>query len=128
MVAVRDALLARQRAFRQAPGLVADGRDMGTVVFPDAMLKLFLTANAEERARRRHNQLIAKGISASLHSLLKEIQERDRRDMQRSVAPLKPARDAIVVDTSDVPLDAVFDHAMHLIRDRMQGIDSVGSN
>ena len=116
---VREALLARQRAFRRAPGLVADGRDMGTVVFPDAPLKLFLTASAKERARRRHKQLIAKGISASLRGLRKEIQERDRRDTERLVAPLKPAKDAIVFETSNVSLDDVFERAMELVRERI---------
>ncbi len=116
--AVRTALLGRQRDFRRAPGLVADGRDMGTVVFPDAVLKVFLTATAAERARRRHKQLIAKGISASLNTLLGYIQERDRRDSERTVAPLKPAADAVVMDTSDVSLDEVLDRVMNLARAR----------
>ena len=116
---VREALLARQRAFRRAPGLVADGRDMGTVVFPDASLKLFLTAHAQERAQRRHKQLIAKGISASLHDLCEEIQERDRRDSERLVAPLRPAKDAIVIETSDVSLNDVFDRVIELVRERI---------
>jgi cytidylate kinase len=116
---VREALLTRQRAFRRAPGLVADGRDMGTVVFPDASLKLFLTARAQERAQRRHKQLIAKGISASLHSLCEEIQERDRRDTERLVAPLKPAKDAIVIETSDVSLNDVFERVMELVHERI---------
>jgi cytidylate kinase len=114
---VRAALMARQRAFRRSPGLVADGRDMGTVVFPDAPLKLYLTASPEERARRRYNQLIEKGISASLPRLLGEITERDRRDSERSVAPLKPALDAILIDTTDALLDDVFRHAMSLVQE-----------
>lgn len=105
--AVRAALLARQRAFRQWPGLVADGRDMGTVVFPDADLKIFLTASAEERARRRHKQLSEKGIHAMLPVLLREIEERDQRDRTRSVAPLVPADDARIIDSTALSVDAV---------------------
>jgi cytidylate kinase len=101
---VRVALLARQRAFREAPGLVADGRDMGTVVFPDAQVKVFLTASAEERALRRYNQLIEKGLDANLPALVAEIAERDHRDATRSTAPLKPAADAEIVDTSDLDI------------------------
>jgi len=112
--AVREALLGRQRAFRRPPGLVADGRDMGTVVFPEAPLKLFLTASPEERARRRHKQLIAKGISATVPDLLRDIQERDRRDSGRRVAPLKPADDAVHLDTSGESLQQVFDRVMEL--------------
>jgi len=113
--AVRDALLARQRAFRRRPGLVADGRDMGTVVFPDAPLKLFLTASPEERAQRRHKQLIAKGISARVPALLQDIQERDRRDSERRVAPLKPADDAVLLETSGLSPEQVFERAMELV-------------
>lgn len=98
--AVRASLLAKQRAFRQAPGLVADGRDMGTIVFPDAELKVFLTASAEERARRRHKQLSEKGVRAMLPALLREIEERDHRDRTRSVAPLIPAPDAHTIDST----------------------------
>ncbi len=105
--AVRQALLARQRAFRVAPGLVADGRDMGTVVFPDAELKIYLTASAEERAKRRHKQLIDKGVSVNLTRLLEDIVERDERDMSREVAPLKPAEDAVLVDTTTLSIDEV---------------------
>lgn len=105
--AVREALLQRQRAFLEAPGLVADGRDMGTVVFPQAQLKIFLTASAEERARRRYLQLKGKGMEADQASLLQEIQERDERDSQRSVAPLKPASDAIVLDSTSLSIDEV---------------------
>ena len=102
---VRAALLARQRAFRRVPGLVADGRDMGTVVFPDACLKIFLTASPEERARRRYKQLIEKGISGSIESLLLDIRERDARDTSRAVAPLAPAADAVVLDTTGMSIE-----------------------
>jgi len=104
---VRDALLQRQRAFQQAPGLVADGRDMGTHVFPDAVLKIFLTASAEERARRRHKQLKDKGMDVSLAALSRDIEDRDRRDSERSVAPLRPAPDARMLDSSGLSIDAV---------------------
>jgi len=113
--AVREALLDKQRSFRQSPGLVADGRDMGTVVFPDAQLKIFLTASPEERADRRHKQLIAKGINANLRALLKEIKVRDERDRSRSTAPLKPAVDAILIDTSGVSLDSVCEQVLALV-------------
>ena len=106
---VRAALLARQRAFREPPGLVADGRDMGTVVFPDAALKVFLTASAEERARRRHKQLIEKGISITIDSLLRDIRERDARDATRAVAPLAAAPDAVLLDTTDLSIAAATD-------------------
>ncbi len=97
---VREALLDRQRAFRRPPGLVADGRDMGTVVFPDADLKFFVTASVEERARRRVEQLRQKGIEADFEAIAREIAERDRRDRERPVAPLRPAEDAILIDTT----------------------------
>lgn len=113
---VRDALLERQRAFRRAPGLVADGRDMGTVVFPAAELKIFLTASAEERARRRHKQLIEKGMSVNLPELLGDIVERDRRDQERAVAPLKPAPDAITVDTTHSDIRSVENDIRQLVR------------
>ena len=106
--AVRAALLGRQRAFRQPPGLVADGRDMGTVVFPDAPVKVFVTASVEERAHRRHKQLIEKGISVTLESLLRELQERDARDSARAAAPLKAAADAAILDTTDLSIDAAI--------------------
>lgn len=106
--AVREALLQRQRAFLQQPGLIADGRDMGTVVFPQAVLKIFLTASAEERAERRYKQLKAKGDNVSLGSLLEEIRARDERDTQRSVAPLKPAADAIVLDSTELSIEQVL--------------------
>jgi cytidylate kinase len=104
---VRRALLERQRAFARAPGLVADGRDMGTVVFPDAVLKVFLTASPEERAHRRHKQLKEKGIDVSLPDLSREIAERDRRDASRSVAPLRPAEGARVVDSTGLTVEEV---------------------
>lgn len=116
--AVREALLQRQRDFRQTPGLVADGRDMGTVVFKDAPLKVFLTATAEERARRRHQQLREAGVDASLPSLLKDIQARDARDMQRSVAPLVPAEDAIELDTTHLKIPEVVDRLTELLANR----------
>ncbi|MWJ26678.1 (d)CMP kinase [Halomonas sp. ZH2S] len=115
---VRQALLQRQRDFRKAPGLVADGRDMGTVVFPEAPLKIFLTASAQERARRRHLQLQKAGVDASLSSLLKEIQARDARDMQRSVAPLKPADDAITLDTTRLSIPEVVERLTELLAQR----------
>ena len=105
--AVRDALLGRQRAFRQAPGLVADGRDMGTQVFVDAALKVFLTASPEERAIRRHKQLNDKGIDVSLAAVSRDIADRDKRDSERSVAPLRPAEDARIVDSSGQSIEAV---------------------
>ena len=111
---VRAALLDRQRAFRRPPGLVADGRDMGTVVFPDARLKVFVTASPEERARRRYKQLIEKGISSSIESLLGDIRERDARDAGRAVAPLAPAPDAVILDTTGMTIDA----AVRFVLDR----------
>ena len=107
MPAVRESLLARQRAFQQAPGLVADGRDMGSHVFPSASVKIFLTASAEERARRRHKQLKDKGMDVSLAALSRDIEDRDRRDSERSVAPLKPAKDARILDSSGLSIEAV---------------------
>lgn len=116
---VRAALLARQRAFRAVPGLVADGRDMGTVVFPDAELKIFLTASAEERARRRYKQLMEKGLDANLSSLVREIAERDRRDATRSVAPLRPAEGAETIDTSDLDIAQTVAQVRALVRQRL---------
>ena len=113
-----SALLARQRAFRAPPGLVAEGRDMGTVVFPDAWLKVFLTASAEARASRRHKQLIEKGISAKMDDLLRDIRERDARDTTRAAAPLVPAADAVVLDSTDLSVAAVTDAVLALYRDR----------
>jgi len=116
--AVRAALLDRQRAFAMAPGLVADGRDMGTVIFPGARLKVFLTASAEERAQRRHKQLIEKGPAASLAALSREIAERDLRDSTRQVAPLKPAPDAQLLDSTGLSIDAVVERVLSLGRER----------
>jgi len=110
--AVREALLFRQRDFAQAPGLVADGRDMGTVVFSDAPFKIYLTASAEERAKRRFLQLKEKGIEGDLTSILDEIVQRDERDMNRKVAPLKPALDALVVESTNMSIEQVLDVVM----------------
>ncbi|HCH76852.1 (d)CMP kinase [Stutzerimonas kunmingensis] len=115
---VRTALLQRQKAFREAPGLVADGRDMGTVVFSDAPLKIFLTASAEERARRRYLQLKARGDDVNLASLLEEIRERDERDTQRAVAPLKPADDAVQLDSTTLSIDEVLQKILSEVADR----------
>jgi cytidylate kinase len=117
--AVRAALLDRQRAFRQPPGLVADGRDMGTVVFPDAVLKVFLTASVATRAQRRHKQLNDKGKHATLAALSSALEERDKRDAARAVAPLKPAVDAVSLDSSDLTIDAVVDEVLKKYQERM---------
>jgi CMP/dCMP kinase len=114
--AVRTALLARQHGFRRLPGLVADGRDMGTVVFADAPLKVFLTASPEERAKRRHNQLIDKGNADSLAALSRDIAERDARDSTRAVAPLKPAPDAVVIDTTGIAVADIVGQVLGLAR------------
>lgn len=116
---VRDALLARQRGFRRPPGLVADGRDMGSVVFPDAPVKVFLTAAPRVRAERRHKQLMAKGIDVSVTRLFRELAERDGRDRERTVAPLKPAEDAVVVDTTGLDVDAAVARVLEIARSRM---------
>lgn len=115
---VRAGLLERQKSFRQAPGLVADGRDMGTVVFPDARLKIYLTASPEERAERRYKQLKEKDISVNLRQLLADINERDARDMERDISPLKPAEDAVTIDTSSVDIQTMVDQVSALVRDR----------
>jgi cytidylate kinase len=112
---VRAALKERQRAFRQLPGLVADGRDMGTVIFPDAACKVFLTASAEERAQRRHKQLMEKGVSVIFGDLLREIMARDARDAQRVVAPLRPADDAVLIDTTGIGIDEVVERVIGLL-------------
>ncbi len=117
--AVRTALLERQRAFLEAPGLVADGRDMGTVIFPEADLKIFLEASPLERAKRRQAQLKQQGIDVSLDGLFAEIEKRDARDKQRSVSPLIPAHDAIVLDTTQMPINAVFDAVMVYVNERI---------
>ena len=113
---VRAALKDRQRDFRQAPGLVADGRDMGTVIFPDAAVKVFLTASAEERAERRYKQLKDKGVSVTLAGLLREILARDARDAQREVAPLRPAEDACHIDTTGLGIEAVVERVLALVK------------
>ena len=118
--AVREALLQRQRDFQQPPGLVADGRDMGTVVFPQAGVKIFLTASVDERAQRRYKQLKEKGISANLPDLLTEIAERDARDAERSVSPLKPAADAVELDTTSLTINEVRDKVLGLCRERFE--------
>jgi CMP/dCMP kinase len=116
--AVREALLMRQQAFQEMPGLVADGRDMGTVVFPDAPLKVFLTASAEERAHRRYLQLKAKGDDVNLASLLDEIRARDERDTQRAVAPLIPAVDAIQLDSTELSIEQVMERILSEVANR----------
>ncbi|MGZ5013759.1 MAG: (d)CMP kinase [Methylobacter sp.] len=113
---VRSVLLQKQKDFKQLPGLVADGRDMGTVVFPEAENKVFLTASAAERAKRRYKQLIEKGIDANLAQITSEIEERDRRDMERKAAPLAMANDALYIDSSDMTLESVIEEVLNLIR------------
>ncbi len=115
---VREAMLQRQREFRQQPGLIADGRDMGTIVFPAAELKIFLTASAEERAKRRYKQLKEKGINVNLRGLSADIAERDRRDKERVVSPLRPAEDAIVIDTTGSSIEMVNRKISSLVRNR----------
>jgi cytidylate kinase len=114
--AVRQALLERQRAFATFPGLLADGRDMGTVVFPHAQLKIFLTASPEERAKRRYKQLKEKGIDANLPELVAELKARDKRDSERSAAPLKAADDAVLLDTTEMSIDEVVNQVMQMAR------------
>ena len=121
---VRDALLVRQHGFRRPPGLVADGRDMGSVVFPDASAKVFLTATARARAERRHKQLMAKGIDVSVNRLSREMAERDLRDRERAIAPLKPAEDAVVVDTTGLDVDTVVARVLEIARLRMTAASS----
>jgi len=116
---VRAALLERQRGFATPPGLVADGRDMGTVVFPDAVVKIYLTASAAERAARRHKQLKEKGVTANLAALSLEIAERDRRDMNRAIAPLVASPDAISIDTTGMPVEAVVERVLGVVRERL---------
>lgn len=112
---VRQALLAKQRSFRQAPGLVADGRDMGTVVFPDAPYKVFLTAALRERARRRLLQLQAQGLDVTLDQIIKDLEERDRRDRERKEAPLVPAQDAVVIDSTELSVEEVIARILCLL-------------
>jgi cytidylate kinase len=116
---VREALKQLQRDFLQHPGLVADGRDMGTAIFTDAPLKIYLTASAEERAQRRYKQLLNKGESVNLAALLEDIKQRDQRDMNREVAPLIPADDAIVIDSTGVDIESIFQQVMELQRVRL---------
>jgi len=116
--AVRAALLERQRAYRRAPGVVADGRDMGSVVFPHAALKVFLTASAEARAERRYKQLIEKGLPANIASLLRDLRERDARDAARSVAPLAQGADAVLLDTTDLTIQQAVDAVLQMARER----------
>ena len=116
---VRAALLERQRRFAVPPGLVADGRDMGTVVFPDARVKIFLTASADERAARRYKQLKEKGVTATLAALSKEIAERDRRDITRSASPLVASADAVLLDTTGMPVNAVVERVLAIARERV---------
>lgn len=113
---VRAALLQRQRDFAQAPGLIADGRDMGTVVFTNAVVKVYLTASAEERGNRRYKQLLDKGFDASLPALIEDIRARDERDSNRSVAPLKPAEDAILIDSTELTIEKVCEQVVGLVR------------
>ena len=117
--AVRAALLQRQRDFRQAPGLVADGRDMGTVVFPDAEAKFFLTASSQERARRRFNQLKEKGKESPFEEILADIEARDERDSSRSVAPLKPAEDALHIDTTSLDIPTTIERVLDRVKIRL---------
>jgi cytidylate kinase len=118
--AVREALLDRQRAFREAPGLIAEGRDMGSVVFPDAALKVFLTASAEARAERRHKQLINKGIPANIQTLLRDLQERDARDAERPVAPLRQLPDARLLDTTRMTVEEAVARVLGWYRERAE--------
>lgn len=126
MPAVRAALLDRQRAFAVEPGLVTDGRDMGTVVFPDALLKVYLDASTEARAQRRTNQLKEKGINVNLPRVLEDIIARDKRDSQRSVAPLKPAKDAFVIDTTQLAIEDVLDKILQEVRSRIESKEVAG--
>ncbi|MCE9678417.1 (d)CMP kinase [Shewanella sp. AS1] len=119
---VREALLRRQRAFAEMPGLIADGRDMGTVVFPHTQAKLYLTASAEERAQRRYNQLQDKGFDVNIDRLLAEVIERDERDMNRPVAPLIPAEDALVIDTTTIAIDEVVELALAHIKQKLPDV------
>jgi len=116
---VRQAIGALQRSFQQPPGLVADGRDMGTVVFSDAVVKIYLTASAEARAQRRYNQLKDKDISVNLHALFQSIQARDERDMNREVAPLKAAEDAVIIDSTELNIDEVFEQVLSIVNEKL---------
>ena len=116
---VRAAMIGRQRAFAQPPGLVADGRDMGTIIFPNANLKIFLTASVDIRARRRYKQLKDKGESVTLPRLFREIELRDERDMTREIAPLKPAKDAVIIDSTEFSIDQVLDRIYEIAKERL---------
>lgn len=116
---VREALLRRQRAFKEAPGLLADGRDMGTVVFPDAKVKVFLTASAEERANRRRLQLQQKGVDVNIGRLLRDIRQRDERDQNRKVAPLVPAEGALIVDSTELTIEQVVEKILLFANDKL---------
>ncbi len=122
---VREALLRRQRAFKELPGLVADGRDMGTVVFNDAAAKVFLTASAEERAQRRYQQLLDKGFTAKIDQLITEIQERDERDTNRSVAPLKPAEGSLYIDSTNLSVHEVVDQILEFAHGKLSNSEKV---
>ena len=117
--AVRDGLFELQRSFRQSPGLVADGRDMGTVVFPEAEVKIYLTASAKARAERRYNQLIHKGINVTMPDVFQSIQARDERDMNRVVSPLKPAEDAFVIDGTDMDIEEVLRNVEAIVTEKL---------
>lgn len=125
---VRQALLERQRAFREAPGLVTDGRDMGTVVFPDAILKIYLKADDEERAFRRYQQLKSKGMQVNLDEVLKELLIRDKRDIERAVSPLKPAADAVIIDTTGLSVEQVLASVLELGRARIDAFENASSS
>ncbi|KFD18000.1 MULTISPECIES: (d)CMP kinase [Tatumella] len=120
---VREALLRRQRGFKEAPGLIADGRDMGTVVFPEAPVKIFLDASAEERAQRRMLQLQEKGFDVNFERLLSEIKERDDRDRNRAVAPLVPAADALVIDSTGMTIDQVIEKSLNYAKSLLKSFD-----
>lgn len=124
---VREALLRRQRAFKELPGLIADGRDMGTVVFPSAAAKVFLTASAEERAQRRYKQLLEKGFTAKIDQLIAEIEERDERDANRSVAPMKAADDALYIDSTDLSINEVVDQILRFAHGKLTNTEKASS-
>ena len=119
LVGVREQLFSLQQSFRKPPGLVADGRDMGTVVFRDAKVKIFLTASAQARAERRYNQLKHKGVGATLHDLFQSIRARDERDRSRKVSPLRPAEDACVIDSTDMGIEEVLDHVVAIVAEKL---------
>ena len=119
LASVREEISELQRSFKKAPGLVADGRDMGTVVFTDALVKIYLTASAQARAERRYNQLKDKDIGVSLHDLFQSIQDRDERDMNRKVAPLKPAHDAIIIDSTELNIEEVFEKVLLEVSEKL---------